>query len=70
MKPTKIFNFAQKFLTLLAKANYHEYSILDKNGEVIGYEFYTVRGSTVIQINNKSEGKNKLDIGKKWLRNQ
>ena len=65
MKPTNNFNFGRKFLALLVKANYHEYRVLDKNGEVIGYEFYTTRGNKVIRIMNKDGGKDEHILEKR-----
>ena len=55
-------HLVRKFLTLLTKANYHEYTILDKNGKTVGYEYYTPRGSSGIRIMNISDTEDELTL--------
>jgi hypothetical protein len=49
-----------KLLDILVKANYHEYPIVDKEGNIIGSEFVTthdgllIRPKTVPKDNDKS----------------
>lgn len=47
----KIFN---KIGRLLEKAHYHEYPVKDENGNIIGHEVITTRGSKVIFLPTKN----------------
>jgi len=49
IKPLK--GFFQKLLSLYVKANYHEYLVMDKQGNIIGSEFVTAHVGVVIQPN-------------------
>jgi hypothetical protein len=41
--------FFQKLLSLYIKANYYEYPVMDKEGNIIGYEFLTAHVGVVIR---------------------
>lgn len=47
INPFKI--FFQKLLGFYVKANYHEYPVMDKEGNVIGSEFVTAHVGAVIR---------------------
>jgi len=60
---SKIWSFTQniiiQLLELLKRAHYHEYPILDNEGEIIGYEIVTTRGGyTRLTISETSEKDN------------
>jgi hypothetical protein len=38
-----------KLLDILVKANYHEYPIMDKEGNIIGSEFVTAHGGLLFR---------------------
>jgi len=39
----------------IAQVHYHEYPVLDDNGELVGIEFITTRGNRVIRIKSNEE---------------
>jgi len=46
-----------KWLLILVKANYHEFPVLDKKGNIVSYEFFTTHGESLIRINTtRSDG--------------
>jgi hypothetical protein len=55
----------RKLVCLLAKANYHEYPIVDEKGEIIAHEFFTTHGEALIRINKSTQaGENTGDQDK------
>ena len=48
----------RKLLDLYVKANYHEYPVKDKDGNIIGSEFVTTRGEAVIRLKTITKDNN------------
>ena len=40
----------QRTIARLAMAHYHEFPVKDSDGNIIGYEFFTTRGTTVVFV--------------------
>jgi len=49
----------RKLLDLYVKANYHEYPIMDKEGNIIGSEFVTTHGGLLIRPKILTKNNNK-----------
>lgn len=57
----RLVDLLNKWLDLYVAAHYHEYPVVDEDGQIIGHEFYSTRGGTVIFVEHEDESTSEED---------